>query len=121
MYGAECQHVHYSTKKDYELIKGDLFAIGAGQAVPRAFFDGLKKLDYEYTLAQGSLVAYRLVGEAIKSSDDVGKPIDVWTVANNKRERKLEADLEKLETLCYAWVGEERVIADAFISYLGDS
>jgi 20S proteasome alpha/beta subunit len=113
---SDCTLIFYD-KENFDTYKSNLFSIGAGQTVPRAYFDSIKDRNREYTLSQGSLIAYRLVREAINSSPYVGEPIDIWTVANSEVKQNSEAALEKLEILCDTWVDWERLIADAIMSY----
>ena len=97
-----------------------MFSIGngSGQIVAQALFENLKDRNREYTLAQGSLMAYRLIKEAIKSSPDIGEPIDIWTIKNNVAERKTEEQLEELNSLSNDWVEEERRVSDDILSSL---
>jgi 20S proteasome alpha/beta subunit len=103
-----------------EIIKSNLFAIGTpvGQWAARALFNRLKFVSRDYNLAQGTLVAYRLVKEAISVDTYVGEPIDVWTVANNEPKRKLPEELKELESLYNIWTNAERHKADAIMSLL---
>ena len=79
---------------------------------------GLERTPREYSLEQGSLIAYRLVKEVIKIDGLVGEPTDVWTVANNEVEQKSEAKLKKLKGLCKKWVASEQRMASIALSSL---
>jgi len=109
--------VHYFGEEHYPMLKEDgIVAIGAGQTVPRTFFNGLKLLGWDYSLEQGCIVAYRLVAEAIDSSTDVGPPIDVWTIQNDKIKHKSKADCMELKEVCKRWKASERLMANMILS-----
>jgi hypothetical protein len=108
-----------------EITEHIVFAIGSlvGQWITHAFFNnlidiGLERTPREYSLEQGSLIAYRLVKEVIKIDGLVGEPTDVWTVANNEVEQKSEAKLKKLKGLCKKWVASEQRMASIALSSL---
>jgi 20S proteasome alpha/beta subunit len=99
------------------MLKNLMIAIGVGQTVPRTFFKSLKPLGRDYSLEQGSLIAYRLVREAMKSTDGVGEPIDIWTIKNDEVTPKSESELAELKRLCKQWENSELLMAkDALLS-----
>jgi hypothetical protein len=112
--------VHYFGEEHYPMLKKDgVVAIGAGQTVPRIFFNRLKAHGGDYSLEQGSLIGYRLVTEAIDSSEGVGPPVDVWTIQNDKVKHKSKADCMELKELCKRWKASEQLMADVILSSVG--
>ena len=109
--------VNYFGKEHHQMLKKDgIVAIGAGQTVPRTFFKNLEPLGRDYSLAQGCLIAYRLVREAINSTYGIGEPVDIWTIQNNKVTPKSKGEVEDLKELCERWVASELVMASVFLS-----
>ncbi len=113
----DCGYFLYD-EEQYEMIKHHMCSIGSGQTVPQALFNNLKYKNREYTLAQGSLIAYRLLKEAIKSSLLIGEPIDIWTIKNNKVKQKTNAELLELEVLYNTWIKGEQLMFKAILSDL---
>jgi hypothetical protein len=114
-----CGSTFYS-KDEQELTKCSMFSIGdgSGQIVAQALFDNLKDKDREFTLAQGSLIAYRLIKEAMNSSPEVGKFVDICTIKDNVRERKTEKDLKELNLLFKKWISKEQEISESILASL---
>ena len=104
-------------KDEQELTKCCMFSIGdgSGQIVAQALFDNLKDKDREFTLAQGSLIVYRLIKEAMNSSPEVGKFVDIWTIKDNAVERKTDDEIEELNNLSDDWIKEERRVSDGIL------
>jgi 20S proteasome alpha/beta subunit len=116
---ANCKSIFFS-KDNYEMTKCRMFSIGNGngQIVAQALFESLKDRNCEYTLAQESLMAYRLIKEAIKSSPVVGEPIDIWTIKDNVVKQKTKEELEELNNLSDDWMNEERRVSEDILSSL---
>jgi len=92
--------------------------IGSGQLIARALFERVKDVCGGYTLTQGSLVAYRIIKEAIKGSQLVEEPIYIWTISNDKVKPKKDAELKKLKILSDKWEDKERRVSQDFLSSL---
>jgi 20S proteasome alpha/beta subunit len=108
--------VHYFGEEHYQQLKDDgIVAIGAGQTVPRTFFNRLKSPGRDFSVEQGCIIGYRLVMEAIDSSVDVGPPVDVWTIQNEKIRRKSKADCMELKELCNRWKASEQLMSEMIL------
>jgi hypothetical protein len=108
------------TQRTDEYIRRNIIPIGAGQPVTHSLIGSLEGREQLYTLKQGSLIAYRLVREAINSSAVVGPPIAVWTLSNNQPpKKKSDEGLKELEFLYNKWIDGERLITDGILSSLG--
>lgn len=115
----KCKSIFFS-KDNYDMTRCRMFSIGdgSGQIVAQALFENLKIRNCEYTLAQGSLIAYRLIKEAIKSSPEIGDPIDIWTIKDNVVKQKTRKELEKLNKRFDIWVDEEQGVSENILSSL---
>jgi 20S proteasome alpha/beta subunit len=112
-----CESVFFNRDQN-EMTHCCIFTIGTGigQWVARAFFERVKDVCNEYTVTQGSLMAYRIIKEAIKASALVGEPIEVWTICNDVVEQKKDEELKELERFYNDWTDKERHISQDFLS-----
>ena len=109
--------VHYWGEEHLQEVKdAGIVAIGAGQTIALTFFNGLKSLGRNYSLEQACVIGYRLVMEAIDSTEGNGPPVDVWTIQNDKIRRKSKADCMELKELCKRWKASEKLMADIILS-----
>ena len=99
--------------------KNEIFCVGVGATVPRTFFNRLKTTFGKYNLDQGSLIAYRLVMEAINSTEGVGLPVDVWTIQNDNVVHKSTGELIELRELYNKWMDSEQLMAKVMLAPLG--
>jgi 20S proteasome alpha/beta subunit len=112
-----CESVFFS-KDQHELTKCSMFSIGTGvgQQVARIVFERVKGVCSEYTLTLGSLIACRVLRDAIKASPLIGEPIEIWTISDNEVKLKSNAELKELKILSDKWEDKERRLSEDFLS-----
>jgi len=103
MLNSQCGH-SFSGRDDYVWWKSYMCSIGSGQTVPEALFCKLKDKGREYTLPQGSLIAYRLAVEGVNADPYCGEPLDMWVVTDNSPPvQKTDVELIQLDKLDETW------------------